>query len=83
MELFLPPEAAGCFYGLLWIDGDMPPYHDFIYRGFVDRIWILDVEGERVVINAFHGPRVTDEEVDELTRIVESVAFANTDQPQQ
>jgi len=41
--------------------------------GQVDRLWILDVKGGRLVIDAFSMPYATTEEIDELTAIVESI----------
>jgi hypothetical protein len=43
--------------------------------GTVDRAWILDVDGERVVLTAVSVPEVPDQKVDELTTMVESVRF--------
>ena len=43
--------------------------------GTVDRTWILDVDGERVVLVAAAPPDVTEAHVAELTDIVESVRF--------
>ena len=43
--------------------------------GTVDRAWILDVDGERVVLTAVSVPEVPDRQVDELTTMVESVRF--------
>jgi hypothetical protein len=43
--------------------------------GQVDRLWILDVGGERLVIDAFSMPSATAEEIEELGAIVESIQF--------
>ena len=43
--------------------------------GTVDRAWILDVDGERVVLLTAAPPGVTDELVAEMTAMVESVRF--------
>jgi hypothetical protein len=43
--------------------------------GKFDRVWILDVEGNRVVINAAFDRRATVQEVQALTNVVESVEF--------
>jgi len=43
--------------------------------GQVDRVWILDVEGTRLVIDAFYMPYATDEERAELTAVIESIRF--------
>jgi hypothetical protein len=41
----------------------------------VDRVWILDVDGARVVFNTFTVASVSTAEADELAAIVESVRF--------
>jgi hypothetical protein len=45
--------------------------------GQVDRLWIVDVDGERVVLDARAVPGVTDEETQALKSIVESVSFVS------
>ena len=43
--------------------------------GQVDRIWILDVDGERLVVDAFYLAETTPEDRAELERVVDSVQF--------
>jgi len=43
--------------------------------GQVDRLWILDVDGVRFVIDAFSMPVATDAELAELLAVVESITF--------
>ena len=43
--------------------------------GQVDRLWILDVHGERLVIDAYYLPEATPGERAELERVVESIRF--------
>ena len=43
--------------------------------GQIDRLWILDVKGSRVVIDAFSMPSATDEEIEELLGVVNSIQF--------
>jgi hypothetical protein len=43
--------------------------------GQVDRLWILDVDGVRFVIDAFSLPTATEEEVNELLAVVSSIEF--------
>lgn len=43
--------------------------------GQVDRIWILDVDGERLVIDASYLPKATAEHRAELERVVRSIRF--------
>jgi len=52
---------------------------DDAVRGHVERLWVLEVEGGRIVVEASHEPGATDDQVAELTRIVESVTFEHTD----
>ena len=44
--------------------------------GQVDRLWILDVDGNRVVINAFHGPASTKDQIAAVTEMVDTIAFS-------
>lgn len=46
--------------------------------GQIDMIWILDVEGERLVLNAMHGPSAPPEQVDEVRRIVSTATFTSS-----
>jgi hypothetical protein len=46
--------------------------------GQIDMIWILDVEGERIVLNAMHGPSAPPEQVDELRMIVSTADFTSS-----
>lgn len=43
--------------------------------GQVDRLWILDVDGEVIVVDATHGPDATPEQIAELEAIVATVRF--------
>jgi hypothetical protein len=43
--------------------------------GQVDQIWILDVDGERLVIDAWYLAEATPEDRAELERVVESIRF--------
>jgi hypothetical protein len=43
--------------------------------GQLDRLWILDVDGERLVIDAFSMPSVAQTHVQELINVVESIQF--------
>jgi len=46
--------------------------------GEVGRMWILDVDGNRVVINAFHGPESTEEQIAAFTEMVDTIAFSTS-----
>ena len=43
--------------------------------GQVDRLWILDVEGERLVVDASFMPSTTPKDREELWRVTESIRF--------
>ncbi len=43
--------------------------------GQVDRLWIVDVDGARLVIDGTSMPRATSEEIGELHDVVESIRF--------
>jgi hypothetical protein len=43
--------------------------------GQVDRLWILNVQGVRLVIDAFHWPSTSSEHLEELRGVVESIRF--------
>lgn len=48
--------------------------------GFVDRIWILDVNGQRLVVNATFDPRITEADAAALDAMLESITI-HTDEP--
>ena len=41
----------------------------------MDRIWILDVNGERLLVDAFYLPRATAADRKELDDVVNSIQF--------
>jgi hypothetical protein len=43
--------------------------------GQVDRLWILDVEGRRLVVDATYMPGSTDQDRAVLQQVVDSIAF--------
>jgi hypothetical protein len=43
--------------------------------GQVDRLWILDIDGSRIVIDAFSMPSASAEEREELLNVVQSIRF--------
>lgn len=45
--------------------------------GQSDRLWILDVNGERLLIDASYGPHVTAADRAELAAVVDSIRFLN------
>jgi hypothetical protein len=45
--------------------------------GQVDRLWILDVNGQRLVVDASHSPNATPAQLHELDQIVQSLRFVS------
>jgi hypothetical protein len=43
--------------------------------GQLDRLWIMDIDGSRIVIDAFEMPYATADDRAELTQVVESIRF--------
>ena len=62
-----------------WLTGRTTGLADDAVPGHVERLWVLEVEGGRIVVEASHEPGATEEQVAELTRIVESVTFEHTE----
>jgi hypothetical protein len=46
-----------------------------VFPGWTYRMWVIDVDGERLVIHAAHGPHTTRAELDELTAMVQGLRF--------
>ena len=80
ITLHVPDDAnfAECDQGLFgsWaIGGDPSPSRVHQGRGQIDKLWILDVAGELIVIDAGHYAGTPAEIVDQLDAIVESATF--------
>jgi hypothetical protein len=43
--------------------------------GQIDRLWVLDMDGQRLVIDGFSMPGATDEEIAEMVGVVQSIQF--------
>jgi hypothetical protein len=78
VELASPRDLSRCDQnpGLWGHPGSRGIYSD----GQIDRLWILDVDGQRLVVNAAYGPTATTSEIDELTSMVKSLEFVSTGQ---
>ena len=64
---------------VLW-QGSPGDQHHFIQDpGLVERLWILDVDGDRVVLATQAAPGASTDGVEELTAMVESVRFVEPD----
>ncbi|HSV41246.1 MAG TPA: hypothetical protein VLI04_20965 [Nocardioidaceae bacterium] len=79
LELTVPLDTVfdNCAEGYYKFWEGMPgdAQHTAESPGILERTWILDVDGDRVVLNVMASPGVTDAEIDELTEVVESVRF--------
>ena len=63
----------------LWGDpGGRGIYND----GQVDLVWILDVDGQRLVVNASYTPKSSASDIDKVTSMVESLEFVPAAQDQ-
>ncbi|BDZ63474.1 hypothetical protein [Agromyces mangrovi Wang et al. 2018] len=58
-----------------WTGVGLPSVRYHQAPGQVDRIWVLDADGERLVIDAFSMPEATDAEIAEIHEIVDSIRF--------
>lgn len=58
-----------------WLStGDAERYEQV--AGQVDRLWVLDVDGQRLVVDATYSPDTTQAERDELDQVANSLQFA-------
>lgn len=72
VEVAGPRYLSTCPTPGLWTDpGGRGIYND----GQVDRVWILDVDGQRLVVDAAYSARSTASDRDDLTSMVESLEF--------
>jgi hypothetical protein len=68
-------EDCALGYYAYWEGSPSNAQHTVESPGTIDRTWILDVDGQRVVLVAAAPPDVTEAHVAELTEMVESVRF--------
>lgn len=68
-------EDCALGYYAYWEGKPDDAQHTADSPGTVDRAWILDVNGERVVLTAITVPSVPDQQIDELITMIESVRF--------
>ena len=84
LELTMPTgidfEQCEEDYFILWEGKPGDAQHTADGPGLVERLWILDVDGHRVVLATLAADGVSAADVDEMTAIVESVRFV--DRPQ-
>lgn len=77
LEMARPVGRSRCDVGVLWVTDKEGPYNDYLSPGGLDRLWILDVEGERIVITASTSRAATKAQRAELTDIVTSTTFTD------
>lgn len=68
------PDCEGGYY-MFWQGSPGDADHSSGSPGTVERTWVIDVDGERVVLVAITAPGATDAQADELTAMVESIRF--------
>jgi hypothetical protein len=68
-------SACEAGYYVFWEGSPDDAHHTASVGGSVERTWILEVDGERVVLLAITDPGSTDDQAAELTAMVESVQF--------
>jgi hypothetical protein len=74
VELVSPHDISTCATGEIWDDRGI--YND----GQVDRVWILDIGGQRLVVNAAYTPKSSAADIARLTSMVKSIEFVEAAQ---
>ena len=76
VEIHSPTDMSTCVKSAaLWGGpGDRGIYND----GQVDRVWILNVDGQRLVVNAAYSAESTAKDINKLTAMVDSLDFVPT-----
>lgn len=62
-------------YGFYGVDGEAEPARNAQGAGQIDELWILDVDGAVVILDAAYSPATPAELVDELRTLAESATF--------
>lgn len=62
-------------FGFYGVEGEAEPARNAQGAGQIDELWILDVDGATVIIDAAYGPAVPGQLVDELRALAESATF--------
>lgn len=62
-----------------WLSGQNGDHGERYHQvaGQVDRLWVLDVDGQTLVVDATHEPGATQAHLDEQSQIVESLRFVS------
>lgn len=70
----LEPERGRLIVGERMAGGHRPNRYEQV-PGQVDRLWVLDVHGQRLVVDTTYSPDTTHADRDELGHVVESLRF--------
>ncbi|MGH2446058.1 MAG: hypothetical protein ACRDGD_08480 [Candidatus Limnocylindria bacterium] len=79
IELRLPADIAfdSCFVGTvnyrLWVSASHGGWRCLQGPGQIERVWVLDVDGTRVVIDAHHFPGTSEADRAALDAVIESI----------
>lgn len=73
VEIRVQPQPARSVFFKSWTDVEGDRYQQG--PGQIDWLWILDVEGHRLVIDATYLPGATGQDRAELAQVVSSIAF--------
>jgi hypothetical protein len=73
LDLTIPVDAGGCDPYVLWLT---PEWSLRSYPGWVSRLWVLDVDGVRFVVDASYPVDASPELQAEVQRIVDSIEIA-------
>ena len=78
VELASPRQMSRCRdpKAGLWTSGDGG--RGIYNGGQVDLVWILDADGQRILVNAAYSAESTAADIRKLTSMVESLKFAGT-----
>lgn len=71
-------EFADCdmgIYGFYGVDSESEPARNAQGPGQIDELWILDVDGAIVILDATYGPEAPADLVDEMRAMAESATF--------
>jgi len=71
-------EFAACdksIFGMYQVEGETEPARNNQGPGQIDELWILDVNGSIVILDAMYGPAVPAALVEEMRAIAESATF--------
>jgi hypothetical protein len=70
-----PGNGHSDFVSWLGRGGQGERYHQV--AGQVDRLWVLDVDGQRLVVDATYSPDTTEADRTELQQVVDSIRFTS------